>query len=121
MKRLLDRIVEKAGEPPVCAGPDEIHTAIIGMPFSVDIAASDPDGVITGIKADLPPWATLNMITELPSPDAVALISGSPGAEDKGIHVMTVAATDNEGNQAVSPFKIEVVDYGFYDGHPGVF
>lgn len=112
----------KTGEPPVCAAPDEIQSATIGMPFSIDIVASDPDGRITGIEAvNLPLWAILSIITELPAADAVARISGIPMPEDAGLHVMSIVATDNDGNQAVSPLKIKVADYGFTDDQPGVF
>jgi len=110
-----------SGEPPVCAAPDEVQSAFVGIPFSIDLVASDPAGLITGIEvATLPLWAALNIITVLPSPDAVARISGTPGSEDKGLHVMQIAATNNDGDQSVIPIKIKVDDYGFTDDHPGV-
>lgn len=113
--------IKKAGEPPVCAAPDEIQPTIIGVPFSIDIVASDPDGWITGIEAiNLPMWATLSIITELPAADAVAQISGMPVQKHEGLHVISIVATDNDGNQAVSPLKIKVTDYGFTDEQPGV-
>lgn len=116
------RIIEKAGEPPVCAAPDEVQYALIGMPFSIDIIASAPDSSITKIEAlNLPLWATFNIITELPCADAVARISGIPDQEDAGLLVMSIIATDQEENQAVSPLKIKVADYGFTDEQPGVF
>lgn len=115
-------LAPKTGEPPVCAAPDEIQSATIGMPFSVDIVASDPDGRITGIEAEnLPLWATLSIITELPAADAVARISGIPMPEDAGLYVMSIVATDNDGNQAVSPLTIKVATEGFTDEQPGVF
>ena len=114
--------IEKDGEPPVCAAPDEIQTAIIGMPLSIEIVASDPDGRITGIDAvDLPRWATFSIITKLPAADAIARISGTPGPKDTGLHVMSIVATDNDGNRAVSPLKINVPYEGFKDEQPGVF
>lgn len=117
----LIRIIEKAGEPPVCAGPDEVQDAFIGMPLSIDIVASDPDGLITGVEAvNLPLWATLSIITELPASDVVACISGIPRPKDAGLHVMSIVATDNDGNQAASPLKINVADYGLTDEPPGV-
>lgn len=112
----LIRIIHKAGEPPVCAVPDGIQSAPFGMLFNIDIVASDPDGRITGIEAvNLPLWATLNIITELPATDVVASISGVPGLEDKGLHVLSIVATDNDGNQAVSPLVIKVDNGGFDD------
>lgn len=113
--------MENTGEPPVCAAPGETQFAIIGMPFSVDIVASDPDGRITGIEAEnLPLWASLNIITELPAADALACITGTPGHKDEGLHVLSIVATDNDGNQATSPLEIQVTDYGFTDEQPGV-
>lgn len=120
MKKEFIRIIAKAGESPVCAEPDDIQSAIVGMPFSVDIVASDPDGMITGITAYLPLWAEFNIITKLPTPDLIARISGKPTSEDKGLHVMSVVVTDNDGNQAASTIKIKLVDYGFTDVQPGV-
>jgi len=112
------QVNEKAGEPPVCGVPDEIQSAYIGTLFSINIVASDPDGWITGIEAvNLPPWATLSIITNLPTADAVASISGIAGPEDTGLYVLSIVATDNDGNQAVSPLKIRVDD-GFEDIHP---
>lgn len=109
----------QTGEPPVCATPDEIQSAPIGMLFSIDLVASDPDGLITGIEAvNLPRWATLSIITELPAADAVANISGIPKSEDAGLLVLSIVATDNDGNHAVSPLKIKVDDGGFEDWHP---
>lgn len=114
-------LIKRAGEPPICAVPDEIQPAIIGVPFSIDIVISDPDGRITGIEAEnLPTWATLSIITELPAPDAVARISGIPEPEDEGLYDMSIVATDDDGNQAASPLKIKVTDYGFTDEPPGV-
>lgn len=119
MKKSLS--TEKKGEPPLCVAPDEVQYAIIGMPFSVDIVASDPDGFITGIEVlNLPLWATLDITTKLPTPDFTARISGTPGPEDEGLHVMSIVAIDNHGSQAVSPLKIKVADYGFTDEQPGV-
>jgi len=114
--------IEKNGEPPVCAAPEEIQTALIGMPSSFDIVSSDPDGRITGIDVvDLPRWAEFEIITELPAADAVARISGIPGSEDTGLHVMSIVATDNDGNRIVSPLKVNVPKEGFKDEQPGVF
>lgn len=111
--------IVKTGEPPVCATPDEIQPVSIGISFSIDIVASDPDGLITGIEAvNLPPWATLSIITELPAADAVARISGIPRPEDTGLHVMSIVATDKDGNKAYSPLKIKVDDGGFEEVHP---
>lgn len=113
------RIIKEDGEPPVCAAPDEIQSAPFGMLFDIDIVASDPDGLITGIEAvNLPLWASLNVITELPAADAIASISGVPESEDAGLHVLSIVATDNDGNQAISPLKINVDDGGFEDVHP---
>lgn len=114
----LIRIIKKTGEPPVCAAPVELQSAPIGMIFNIDIVASDPDGRVTGIEAvNLPLWATLNIITELPAADAVACISGIPGPLDAGLHVLSIVATDNDGNQAVSPLKIKVDAGGFERVH----
>ncbi|TEB05285.1 hypothetical protein Psch_02326 [Pelotomaculum schinkii] len=114
----LIRIIPKAGEPPVCAATDQTQSAPIGMLFNIDIVASDPDGLVTAIEAiNLPFWARLNITTELPAADAVASISGIPGPEDVGLHVLSIVATDNDGNQAVSPLKIKVDDGGFNAVH----
>lgn len=115
------RAVRETGEPPLCAAPEEAQSAIIGMPFIVDIVASDPDGLITGITADLPRWAALETITELPSPDVIAHISGTPSAEDKGARESTIVVTDDKGRQASGILKINVGDGGFPDEQPGVF
>jgi len=50
--------------------------------------------------------------------DAIANISGIPGPEDAGLHVLSIVATDNDGNQAVSPLKIKVEAGGYDDIHP---
>lgn len=106
---------------PVCAVPDEIQNAFIGVPFSIDIVASAPDGRITGIEAaNLPLWATIGIITELPASDAVARISGIPLSKDEGVYDISIVVTDDRGNQAASPLKIKVADYGFSDEPPGV-
>ncbi|NLI14043.1 hypothetical protein [Pelotomaculum propionicicum] len=117
----LVRIIKKSGEPPVCAGPDKIQNVLIGMPFSIDIVASDPDSLITGIEAvNLPLWAKLNIITELPASDVVVCITGTPKAKDVGFHVISIVVTDKDGNQAASCLKIKVADYGLTDEPPGV-
>lgn len=101
--------VGNIGEPPVCGVPDETQLVTIGIPFSIDIVASDPDGLINGIMAvDLPLWATLNIITELPVADAVACVSGKPGSEDAGLHVISIVVIDDDGNRVDSTLKIEV-------------
>ncbi|MFZ5643736.1 MAG: hypothetical protein ACOY46_09120 [Bacillota bacterium] len=108
-KKDIFQIIKGSGEPPVCASPEEVQITTVGIPFSIDIVTSDPGGIITGIEfEDIPQWAKLESITELPSPDAVARISGTPGAEDKGLHVMTVIATNNVGEKAGSLLKIKV-------------
>lgn len=112
--------IAKTGEPPVCAGPDGIQSAIVGMPFSVDIVASDPDGRITGVEAYLPLWVDFDIITKLPTPDLIARISGTPESKDKGLNAMSVVVKDDDGNQSASLFKVKVVDYGFTDQEPGV-
>ena len=120
-KKEFFNIIEGSGEPPVCAVPDEAQSAIAGIPFTIDVVASDPCGFITGIECvKLPPWATLDIITELPSPDVVARISGVPGQQNKGLHVMWIVAINNDGNQAINPLKLKVTDYGFTDDQPGV-
>lgn len=109
-------------EPPLCAAPDEVQSEIIGIPFSIDLVASDPSGRIIDIKGiSLPPWAALTVITELPSPDAVACISGVPQKENEGFHIMSVITSNSDGNQAVSHLKIKLTDYGFTDEPTGVF
>lgn len=121
-KKDFIRMTKGAGEPPVCAAPEEAQSVIAGMPFSIDLVASDPGDLITGIECvRLPPWATLNIITELPSPDAIARISGTPGPRNTGFHLMWIVATNSDGNHAVSPLRIKVIDYGFADDQPGVF
>lgn len=111
--------LENIGESPVCGIPDETQLATIGIPFSIDIVASDPDGRINGIEVvNLPLWATLNIITELPAADAVACVSGMPGSEDIGLHIMSIVVTDNDGNQVVSLLKIEVDTETCGDIHP---
>lgn len=120
-KKEFFSMIAGTGEPPICAGPDEVQSTIVGIPFSIDVVASDPCGLITGIECKkLPPWATLDIITELPSPDVVVRISGVPEAQNKGLHVMWIVATNNNGNQAVNLLKIKVAD-GFTDDQPGVF
>lgn len=117
----LIRIIKKAGEPPVCAGPNKTQNAFIGVPYSIDLVASDPDGLIIGIETvNLPSWMTLSIITQLPASDVVICISGMPGPNDEGFHVMSIVATDNDGNQAASPLKVKVADYGLTDVPPGV-
>lgn len=116
----LIRIIEKAGQPPVCAAPYVIQSAPIGMIFNIDIVAADPDGRIAGIEAvNLPPWATLRIITELPAVNAIANISGIPGPEDTGLHLFSIVATDDDGNQAVTPIKIKVEDGDFEEHSKG--
>ncbi|AGL02776.1 Ig domain-containing protein [Desulfoscipio gibsoniae] len=115
------QLFENKGEPPVCEAPDETQPAYIGIPFSIDIIISDPDGEITEVEVvNFPPWASLNMLTELPAADAIASISGSPGPDDEGFYDMSIVATDNDGNQTTSSLKIKVTDYGFSDDPPGV-
>lgn len=121
MKNDFFCIVNEAGESPLCAGPEETQFAVIGMPFSVDIVASDPDGLITGITADLPKWATLDTITKLPSPDVIARISGTPGAEDNGLNDLIIVVTNNGGRQATNNLKILVGKDIFPDEQPGVY
>lgn len=121
-KKEIFRMLKGSGEPPVCAAPEEVQSAIVGIPFSIDLAVSDPGGLIIAIEdVDLPEWAILNNITDLPSPDAVIRISGKPKPEDEGFYVMTIIVTNNEGCQSSSELKIEVNDYGFTDDQPGVF
>lgn len=118
---MKEGLIERAGEPPVCATPYEIQTAIIGVPYSIDIVVSDPDGRVAGVEAEnLPAWATLTLITDLPAPDAVARISGIPEPEDEGLYDISIIATDDDGNRAAGPLKIKVTDYGFTDEPPGV-
>lgn len=114
------RAVREACESPLCAVPEEAQSAIIGMPFVVGIVASDPEGLITEIMADLPRWAALETITQLPSPDVVAFISGTPSADDKGAHESTIVVTDSGGRQTAGVLRINVDDGGFPDVQPGV-
>ncbi|NLI14039.1 hypothetical protein [Pelotomaculum propionicicum] len=114
-------LIENTGGSTVCVVPDQIQNAFIGIPFSIDIVASDPDGLITGIEAvDLPLWAAICVVTELPASDVVARITGIPAAEDEGIQDISIVATNGSGNRAASLLKIKVVDYGFSDDPPGV-
>ncbi|MTI85035.1 MAG: hypothetical protein FH756_14355 [Firmicutes bacterium] len=115
-----NNFIKRTGEPPLCAAPDEVQHAIIGLPFSVDIVASDPDGQVTGIEAvNLPQWASLNIITDLPAPDAVARISGLPAENDIGLYDMSIAVVDNDGNKDTGLLKIKVEE-GYDDDQPGV-
>lgn len=113
-------MVKGDSELPVCATPDHVQSVISGMNYSIDLVASDPEGLITGIEgANMPHWAALDIVTELPSPDAIARVSGTPGQEDRGLHVMWIIVTNDKGKQAASPLKLKVDNY-FYDEHPGV-
>lgn len=120
-RKEFSEMVKGAGELPVCATPEQVQSVISGMHYSIDLVASDPEGLITGIQgAKMPHWAALDIVTELPSPDAVARVSGTPGREDQGLHVMWVIVTNNKGKQAASPLKLKVDNY-FHDDYPGVF
>jgi hypothetical protein len=105
----LIRIIKNAGEKPVCAVPLGIQPAIIKIPFNVDCVVSDPDGQISGVRVEnLPEWASVNITPELPAHDAIIRISGTPEPEDAGLYVMSIVATDDDGNQVISPLTIRV-------------
>lgn len=105
----LIRIIKNAGEQPVCAVPVGIQSAIINIPFIADSVVSDPDGRIAGVRVvNLPLWASVSITPELPAADAIISISGTPEQEDAGLYVMSIVATDDDGNQAVSPLIIRV-------------
>jgi len=70
---------------------------------------------------NLPEWAMLNTITELPSPDAIVRISGTPGADNEGLQVLSLVVTNSDESHSATTLKINVADYGFRDEQPGVF
>lgn len=111
-------VIKRGCDPPECAVPDQIQTAIVGIPYSIDLIATDPVGSIVSIECkDLPPWAALEVATELPASDVIACISGTPGPEDKGLHVMSVVAVNNHGKKAAGTLKIKVEEHCFPDDH----
>jgi len=113
--------IAQNSELPVCAPPDGTQTAIVGMLFSIDMVASAPDGMITGVVANLPLWVTFSIVSKLPAHDLITRISGTPKSRDKGLNTMSIVFKDNDGNQSESPFKVKVFDHGFTDEEPGVF
>ncbi|SFR08793.1 hypothetical protein [Desulfoscipio geothermicus] len=115
----LIRIIEHSGEPPRFYGPDGTLTAKVAVPFSVDIAADDEDDEIVDVKCvNLPQWASLEIITPLPSREAAARITGTPEFVDRGMHAALVIFTDNHGNQAISSLIIDVDAGAIMQFHP---
>ena len=110
--------IKRGCDPPVCVAPGEVQTAIVGTPYSIHLIASDPVGLIVGIDCkDLPSWAALEVATQLPSADVVMWVSGTPGPEDKGLHVISVVAVNNQGKKATGTLKVKVEENFFPNHH----
>jgi len=115
----LIRIIEQKGEPPRCSGPEKTLKAKVAVPFSVDIAASDSDGKIVDIQSiNLPPWATMEILSPLPAAQVTVRIAGTPEFEHKGPHAALVIFTDSDDNQSVSSVTIDVDGGPVMQFHP---
>lgn len=76
------------GDPIIVDPPDQV--AAEGTPFSLTVAASDPDGnPISWTAAGLPGWMTLT-----DNGDDTATLAGTPGFEDAGSTALTLTASD---------------------------
>lgn len=115
----LIRTIEQKGKPPCCSVPGKRLKARAAVPFHLNFEASDTDGEITDVKSiNLPRWASIETNSPLPSPEVTIKISGIPKFEDQGNHAVSIMVTDNDGNQAVSSFTIQVDSCSIIQFHP---
>ena len=90
--------INNIGGIPVVGSP-AIGTAIVGLPFTYQIAAS---GQPTSYSASgLPPGFTINSQT--------GLITGTPTSANIGVHSILVTATNGEGTSAVFHLSLTVI------------
>jgi VCBS repeat-containing protein len=93
--------VTAVNDPPFLANAPR-ETAIEGVTYRYDLAATDPDGTTPTISAPtLPSWLTFT---------PPATISGTPGDADVGAHDVTMSITDGIAPAVQVPFRITVED-----------